>query len=410
MSTFVKYVNEVQIPSVDLGAAGSWNTVDISALMQDTSAIGVTIRVFTGVTTQTNFGVRSPGATNPPINKVFQNHYIDHVVSFGGSGNNIEVHYTGSTAGQSKFFVTGEIHDNAALHDNPPKLPLVEPWSTWQDVQVTVLGGDAPGDVAAVIVQHFAAEPGRFGLREKGTTKGDIAVRWEGSAHWYVVGVDSNGFYQAFTSGKSSAHPFTHFYEVGYVLKTGDVVTIDEPTGMSLAAQDGSYAAIDFSGDVFTGAIVVGGHWSNLDITPTATAFLRATGSTENTSGILLNRKVHHGGGWVGLDANRKAEYQTETAAVPVDFFVEWFEAPPTLPVATSIADAPTVGRSPGVATRSIAVVDAIADAPVVATIITIPIVGLVKGTAEVSAAVAGAAEVSAAVAGTAEVSAARKA
>ncbi|KKM88881.1 hypothetical protein LCGC14_1254240 [marine sediment metagenome] len=331
MSTFVKYVDEVKIPGGDLGSPGSWNTVDVSPYMQDTSAIGVTLRAFHAID-NTTFGVRTPGALFPPSAKVFINYYVDYAVSFGGSGNTVEILYSGTTVGW-KVFVTGEIHgDHAALHDAVTEIPLSEPWSTWKDVQVTPIGVDVVGDIAAVIVQHYTSDVGsRFGLREKGDSRSDNGQRRESSHHWYVVGVDANGYYQIFTSGKVNAQQFSRFYETGYILKTGSIVTLEALTGMGLAEQDGSYAAIDFSSEVSSEAFIVGGRWHNpLGDNLTRNAFLRATGSAEDTNGIVIHKGDHSIGSWVGLDVDLTAEYQTETAATPVDFFVEWYELVPS--------------------------------------------------------------------------------
>ncbi len=327
MSTFVKYVDEVEITGIV--QTGMWTSYDLSSFLQDTSAIGVTIRAFND-TEEMVFGARAVGADKPFASRLLQNYYVDCVVSFGGSGNTIEMQHNNRPVASVKVFVTGEIHDHAAMHDVPFRLPNSEPWNTWNDVQVTLIGGDAVGDIAAVIVHlecDSIASAKSFGLREKGSTRGTNGIRREGAAHWYVVGVDENGFYQFFTSGKASAAVHLSFVEIGYILKTGGIVTIDEPIGMALAEQNGSYAAIDFSAEVSSEAFIVGGRWRN----PAGDgverkAFLRATGSAENTSGIVINQGEHSIGSWVGVDADRKAEYQTETAATPVDFFVEWYE------------------------------------------------------------------------------------
>jgi len=329
MTTFVRHDNEILIPTP--GPPFQWNLVELSGLLVNSNAIGVITRYRTsaGVTiVQT----RETGTTPDLLsNKLIAEMYYTWATSLKG-GTTIETRIDLDPTTPIELFLIGEIlpDDGAVLHDAPPTIPLVEPWLTWSDFQPTPIDGDVLADIGAVIIRSIGAG-GQLGFRERASVDIEWSARWEGGASWWIIGLDSNGFYQAFTGGKTNGNAFNILHEVGYIKKSpANIVTILNPIDMGLPVQL-NFGVMDFTGLVPADTKVVGGRMGNFS-TPTNTAlrgYARNKNSADDThidiqKGNTVSRHNQHL--HMNLGADLQAEYETQEAQV--DYAITWYERP----------------------------------------------------------------------------------
>jgi len=334
MTTFVRHDNEILIPTPI--PPFTWNLIELSGLLVNPNAIGVVTRFRTSVGV-TNVKTREVGTTVVTLsNKLLAEMYYTWATSLGG-GTTIEVRIDLDPTTPVELFLIGEIlpGDGAVLHDIPPTIPLVEPWLTWMDFQPTPVGGDVITDIGAVIVRSIG-DGGQLGFRERSSVDSNWIARWEGGASWWVIGLDSSGFYQAFTGGKTNGNAFNTLHEVGYVKKSpANIVTILNPVDMGLPVQL-NFGVMDFTGLVPDDTKVVGGRMGNFS-TPTNTAlrgYARNKNSADDThidiqKGNSVRRHMQHL--HMNLASDLQAEYETEEAQV--DYAITWYELPPGDPI-----------------------------------------------------------------------------
>ena len=355
MSTFVKYLNEVEIIE---DWTGNWQTVDLKTYGVDPTAKAVTLRL-TGRTGEAsiNIGAREisdPGTTGVVL--LSQRTYCNTIVSLAG-GTTVRLFAQISTPG--RFFITGEVHD-AVIYDEPIHQDIVElDFATWLDRQPTPQGFDTLADISAVIVRCWSFDSSIFGIRHPNSENIVDPEERFGGYQWKVIGLDANGFYSIYSTGKTGTDTeFMFFNEVGYILKTSNVVTIkDRPLPINLI-HDNAFHTADISSLIPENTIVAGMRFRN-SFTVNKRAFVRSIGSTDGQSGFIQTvTKTSNATPMVTPSAAREIEYKSNFLFNLLN--VEWYEFTP-------------------------------------------PVLGLVKGTGEASAAVAGTSEARAAVAGTAE-------
>jgi len=332
MASFVRYDNEVEVTSVPLGLpVNTWTSIDLSSFLDDTDAIGVLLRVrHDGGGVLPTIGCREVGYSGDDsltLAPIWSEFYGDFAVGFGGSGNSIEWRDSIEVPFY-KLFVVGEIHGpHVKLHDQAIDV-TPEAGGTWTDTTPTLIGGDSLGDIAAVIHRVNFATTGSgstFGLREKGSTDPVRDANGAQAFDWFVTGLDANGYYQTYT-GHKLGFPQNYFGEAGYILKTGGVVTITNPSSEGLAEQSPGFGVVDLSGTVSAEAFIAGGLWVQTSETTRIDAFLRATGATE--TGYMGRPQESLGGQSVGLDNDLAAEYSLEAnfSAVVADLLIQWYE------------------------------------------------------------------------------------
>jgi hypothetical protein len=327
VSSIVRYQNPVDI-GYDPAAINVWETIDVGSFMVDSSADGVILAATDGITTlfrAIGEGGAGAGGTNPEL-----------IVSFGGSGTSIEIrsNYVVDPWAPPTVYVIGEVHGpHLKLHDTEVALGVVEAqFDTWIDRQPTMIGGDALSDVAAVILNvavGFTGGAFEFGIRKKGTTR----TTWTSDAAYggrtNLVGIDEDGYFQTYSSGKSGTDDEdAHVLEVGYILKTGDVVVFDDPTPFTPAQQYPSYASLDLSAKVPLLAEVAGIRWLNdAPNVDSRYARARATGGSEtHEPGIASSTSTppNYKTEILKLDGNLAAEYISSDATY-IDLVVDWY-------------------------------------------------------------------------------------
>jgi len=146
---------------------------------------------------------------------------------------------------------------------------------------------------------------------------------------WYVVGVDEDGYYQTNTDGSTGDFgiPHTRFFEVGYILKTSQVVTVLNPQEEEPAVNFPDWTPpLDFSltnQPIDEGAVVVGVEWyTDFRAWP---VFLKAVGSDDP-----IKKFVESGNPQTQMaqvNALRQAEYQIRQTQTFL--YVLWWENPP---------------------------------------------------------------------------------
>jgi len=334
MSIFVRYLNEVEITTPTNNFV--MTEVDLAGFLENPDdAIGVIIRTTNYDEASTGWGYEGLVAPfNTRASKQNQNNYTTGVLTLSG-GTSIKILRAVQT---DRFFIVGEIHgsDGAVLHDSEPRHDFVDAQhGVWQDILVTTSGGDQPSDVGAVIICANTINQVQMGVRGKGSSNVQRAFPWEGGTTWFVVSVDDDGYFQLYTTGKADSDTQDAlFFETGYIKKGSNVVTILDHDNDDLdldAAAD--WAELDLSGVVPGGAILVGGTWY-IEAVPLAVAdiaYVRSTGSSENSNKLAEKLEQCQGAYFVGLDANREAEYVLGPGeATPPQsthkFFVDWYE------------------------------------------------------------------------------------
>ena len=321
MSTFIRYDDEVEI--FGLGPVGQFNVVDLAPYIVDASAIGVVVRMTHNGTSVGNSVTEAAALGAQHGCRLEPNLYVNAAVSLG-AGSTVAFK-VGST--DVRAFLVGEIHgdDGAVLYENADiQFPSPAEYGLWVDHQPTPQGADVIGDIAAVIVRVVSEWAPMIGVRQKGSSNAPHQLNWNGALTWFVVGVDEDGYYQTYSTGKADQPTeYAVFYEIGYIKHGSDVVTVLDRQAEGLATQIGSFATLNLAGSVPTGSTVVGGHWYNDTLGSDAHAmYLRNAGSSEST-GILLKVAAQNAQ-FVALDGNLEAEYQLQVATA--DFYIDWYE------------------------------------------------------------------------------------
>ncbi|KKM28194.1 hypothetical protein LCGC14_1567120 [marine sediment metagenome] len=338
MSTFEIYQSEVEVTGLAEGM-DTWEQVDLAPFLEDPTAKAVILRgAYDSGNLPLSLGFR--GINDPQIKTValglLTNKYVTTCVSLAG-GTVIEI-FVGDQS-TPRVWITGEVHDhaeiyNAAIHYSTPE----EDWEQFIDRQPTPQGGDVLADIGQVIVRALvdATASANFVIREKGSTNLQTPAAAIGGMFWYVVGLDENGFYQTFTDGSKVGFPFLNFYEVGYILKTGNVVTVLNVSEENFPVNHPNFDTIDLSTavqPVDEGAIAVGIEWFDTDpITVGRNAFIRAVGAA---SGGKQHIFADNPATQVALvNELRQIEYRKRNPTA--QFSVWWWEVLPPIPVITS--------------------------------------------------------------------------
>ncbi len=340
MSTFVPYFNEVLVPT-PVGT-GEWVTLDLAPFLADPTAKAVVLRV-----------ARSSGAGAPLIGFRGINEIIGYSVPHAGArysttivslagGTTIEMQVTETAF--AFVWITGEVHEHVGIHDQAIRLVTQSAeFSTYVDRQPTPQGGDALGDIAAVIVRAIVNGEAfsNFIIRERGSSQLPTEAKLQNGSFWYVVGVNENGYYQTNTDGKTGFElPFTQFFEVGYILKSSQVVTVlDTQEEQVPAANSPNWDPLDLSltnQPIDEGAIVVGIEW--WDTTRSWPKFIKAVGSDDVTKrwveGSSPQTQIAQ------VNDLRQVEYSARDAGAR--FWIWWWE--------NAAVSAPTITNTPAAA------------------------------------------------------------
>lgn len=324
--TFVRYDDEVEVLE-DFTPLNQINVIDLASYIIDPAAIGVIIRI-TGTVSSAPLRVQEVGGPAlPALSQINPNFYISWAVSLG-TGTSVEIRLNQT---EDRVFIVGEIHGtDAVLHEVGILFdPVEDDYDMWIDHTPTLEGSDVLGDIDAVIMQMVSDFDHEYGLREKGSTDDQHLSLLVGGATWQVVGVDDNGIYQTFTTGKpGSDNEDVKFTEIGYIKKGSDVVTILNPNDdgdPGVVPQVGSFGVLDLSGVVPPGSIMAGGRWRDSQIGPgSEVAYMRNTDSNDNV-GLLINVASMQTQ-MVALNGDREAEYQVSVADVTLQ--IMWYEVP----------------------------------------------------------------------------------
>jgi len=326
MTTFVKYLDQVEIPS--LGTINVFNTIDLTGLY-DSDATGVIVQAWNsnvgpGADFMTTVEVGTP-STHSTRQRFLPYHWMQTAISLVG-GTSISVK---PASANQKLYIAGEIFDdNAVVHAAPIYHNLGSPFDVWQNVTATPDGTDVLGDISAVIVRSVSGGAGKIGVRQGGTTSPHDTMEWEQGMTWWVVGVNTSGIYEVWTGGKDEDENY-YFAEIGYIKKTSRVTTVAEyySAGDIAPGTQGSFGALDLTG-VVPANTVTAGFWWYAQSMPSAleAAYLRNTGSSEDDNSLtgLFNDGPHHQTQFVGVDANLACEYRLSDALI--ELYLMWYE------------------------------------------------------------------------------------
>ncbi len=339
--TFVKYQNAVDIGS--LGPLNTWNAIDLVGLY-DSDAIGLTLMITTTIELQDRIGVAEIGADavikETPL--IILSNWSEIAISLRGASS---IQVRPSFAG-GEVMITGEIHGtHAVLHDDVIIQDIVEAqFDLWQQHTVTVLGGDAVGDVKGVIIRSLQRDTGRRGVRELGSTTANSVIQ-EGQGHtWHVVGVDDDGVYETYSSGKATTDREAHIMqEVGYILKTSDVVTVLNPldTDLNVTLADSGYVTRNARRNrtiPSLGTFVLGFRWVNtVSAGAVYSAFARQPDSTDDDDGLLggfgtrgphTQNQVVAVDSLIGLLGETEIQFEYRLSDVGINLYIDWYESP----------------------------------------------------------------------------------
>jgi hypothetical protein len=330
---FHSYFAEAEITGLIDDA--TWREVDISSLMQDTSAKAVCIRGIRANPAGTyQVGVRSVGQTLTFTTKVSQNNYFETLIGLAG-GTSIE--YRIPVGDKARLFVTGEVHAPAVIHPVDLVRNLDEPsggWGDWITLAPTPIGGDTLSDIQAVLLRTIvAATTATFGVREKDQVlvvpyAADLSL----GHHWWLVGLNANGLFEVSTTGKAGFdNEDVFFFEVGYIKKTGHNLYIEKvpwlynawgwPTTSGWETADFTVPPDPIEADPLPpGVATVGGRWEAGNATGPA-RHKAATAPNPPRPGVLKNSVATQ---MVSLDVDRRCEYRlTRSTTV---FRLHWHE------------------------------------------------------------------------------------
>ncbi len=343
MSTFVRYLDEVLI---DEAWVIGWQTIDLAPYLNDPSAKAVTLRM-TGRSGEPQISIGARGVGDSVIFNeivtVTPNAYCNTLVSLDG-GTSIQIFMDNPPGGNGSIRLTGEVHDDAVIYDEAMiKLTIEAEFNTWVDRQPTPQGADVLADIGAVIVRLWQWNDGTTEVKHPDSANiAQLRSRF-GGISWAVVGLDENGFYNTYTSGKTgSDDQYCVFQEVGYLLKTSNVVTIQSRGSPLGVIHDNTWRVLDVSAQVSADAVIAGLRIRN-SFTSNRTGFTRAIGSSE-----VQKRIISPNGGVVTqqtlLNASLEFEYRSNFSFNK--FNIEWYEelpsnVPPTItntPAATAPA------------------------------------------------------------------------
>ncbi len=309
MSTFVPYFNEVEVEGLGEGT-GNWEIVDLALFLKDPSAKAVILRAAYG-SGLTPFSIGFRGINDEQLETVVldgNTKYITACVSLAG-GTTIQAKWR--TQATPRIWISGEVHDHVEIYDTAVFYRTTEAeLDDFIDRQPTPQGDDELSDISAVIVRAIisGSDFANFAIRERGSMLLPTPSAGVSATFWYVVGVDENGFYQTYTDGKNGFEfPYTLFYEVGYILKTGSVVTLLSPVDREPDVSNPDFAVLDLSAIVVDeGATVVGIEWYNENTGRQAIA--KAVGS-----GAIAKQQITEfvpATQFVLLDDSRQIEYR----------------------------------------------------------------------------------------------------
>jgi hypothetical protein len=137
------------------------------------------------------------------------------------------------------------------------------------------------------------------------------------------AGVDADGYYQVYSSGK--ADPFASYntiWEVGYI-KKGEYVAITDPADEGILHTSDQWAIHDFSGTVPAGANALVGRWAySAGISQDFIVGFRPFGSKSEY--IRQNNKTQVASQVAKLDSQQRCEYRLSLWTN--DFYVLGYE------------------------------------------------------------------------------------
>ena len=341
MSTFVKYLDEVEV--LETWTSGG-QVVDLAPYLADPSALAVVLR-FTGRVgdSQATVGARAVGEIYNNVTVLVPNGYCDTVVSLVG-GTTVEL-FLEAGGTPSRVFITGEVHDHAVIYDAVITHDTAEvDFASWVARQPAPQGADVLDDISAVIVVCYQWDSGTFGISHPDNSYPPQVEHRFCGLKWFVVGLDEDGFYQTYTTGKTGfGNEYTYFLEVGYVLKTSNVVTINDRDLPLSLIDDNTWRTFDASSLVPADAVTIGMRLRNAR-SITRGGFIRGIGSADS-----LKRGIHRESivtPMASLNGDLEFEYRTNSSSIA--FNIEWYETLPSN-VAPTITNTPAATAPAGV-------------------------------------------------------------
>lgn len=323
MSVFVKYLDEVEV--LETWVAG-WQVVDLAPYGVDPNAKAVTFR-FTGDTSRdvVHCGVRDINAAYPGLTYLVKTQWCCEIVGLAG-GSTVKM-YMDHLAVRGRAFITGEVHgDDVVVYDENKAIDLVEAdFGVWQDRQPTPQGVDVLGDIASVIVVAWQWDDGTTGIRRRDSSNIPLSRPYFGGLEWHVIGLDDDGYYQTYTTGKTgSNNEDAYFFEIGYILKTSNVGTITDWGLPENITEDNTWRVLDISPKVPANTALVGTRLRNaFHMGLGRLGFCRGIGSSDDT-----NRMVPKLGG-VGtqmITLNPDSEFEYRVGHSFISLHITWYE------------------------------------------------------------------------------------
>jgi len=321
VSTFVKYLDEVEILE---SWTGAWQVVDLEPYGVDPSAKAVTLRIIGSSAPGTSYAsVADINSTTPGVIYCRKNKYCCAIAGLAG-GSTINLRMV--TPSAPRVFITGEVQgDDVVIYDENKAINLVEAdFGVWQDRQPTPQGADSLSDISAVIVLCWQWDDGSTGIRHPDSVNGPSTATYWGGYHWLVVGVDNDGYYQTYTTGKAGSDAEdAYFFEIGYILRTSKVVPLIDWGAPQFIIHDNTWRALDVSASVPANTVLVGLRMRNAFPTVAKRGFCRSIGSA-NSPGLLLSGYGGISSQMPALNANREFEYKVNHTFIAI--YLVWYE------------------------------------------------------------------------------------
>jgi len=327
VSIFIDYLNEVEI--LETWVAG-WQTVDLGPYGINSAAKAVTLR-FVGGTTRVDVhcGAKDIHSDYPGSTYFYRFNYCTTVVGLAG-GTTIQIYMDhGATVGRA--FITGEIlGDDVVIYDKNIAIDLVEAdFEEWQNRQVTLQGTDKFEDIVAAIVVLWQWDDGKSAIKHPDSSIVPLSTTYYGGLQWHIVGVDDDGYYQTYTTGKTGTdNEDAYFFEIGYILKTSGVVPIIDWNYVLYELVQGAWTVYDASSKVPANAKIIGVKWRNtFPLGVGRLNFARTLGSE-----VTLKRQLRKNSGastqMITLNENLEFEYFSGSGTNFAHLDIKWYELP----------------------------------------------------------------------------------
>ncbi len=333
-------VNNTLTPITGWTKDGTWQTVDLNALLNHDDPKMVVIHVYN------SSGASSRVSGMKPVGSIMVDARSKKTMATNDS-RQAPVSLAGGTTVQLfaanaevLFYIHAEIGgDEAIINDDPVSLGTASP-NAWRTIDATTrLGGDA-GSVGTVILWGDWNNAGDPGVRAFGSIEDFHPNNASQATTFYLVAIDSLDRYQTYQSqsgGKGPAYQ-VWFYEAGFIKTGWDNITnpVDRDLNVlstwtdeditDVTSSDAAVALIRFSN----------GAGQNL-------GWIRPDGASSPISGITFKpTSVRHA--LVNLSASQVYEYYITAVALD-QYILGWQDpAPPTGVAPTSVFYGPLVG------------------------------------------------------------------